>query len=858
MRHDGTWATYQGIPCLSVRFRRTRGTSADRSQVTIPVPAGFVWRAPTRAELLEPIEAEPEPPEAAEVLSPTFGGATASAIELPATLDWIGDLVLGEDAAQLLVVPGLVVTGIERDSVDTPTDTPVDVLRLTLVDQRVFWARGAVTRWSYNVLRPDGTLRKDTLRSTTRAQPGQAGAADEQGRLSLGEIAADVVKALPFSPELADAPEDWFRDYREVKFPRRELAARAASTLATLGEAVEPCLDLDGRVSFHRPGAGRVGWAEGGRGANANEIPGAEVTGNGFSREALFPEQWLVVTGLERVATVALDDAEPVLWINDAPVLLSEEIVRELTDGRYGLDWLAKVVNLPGIDHGAEGVSPDVVDLLAKQAWRYFRVRGVEAIEGGKYTGKPGPNAHLLPLLARAETAGAARVPVTVEAYRWETRHERAASAQTDKLSAANRALAAIRERARTLDVATGGLGAAPLDDGNPTVARDGINIAGLSAAQILGRLSPADVDIEQLDRHLRALRRAELLREQGQDALAQEFLDAYGEKVAAVNETNPGASEHFALARELSKLERENAEGLGTLTQGLGADQGAASAAAAIRRPPYGPQIDRAVAEAAGKIAAAKQSAAASQAATAAGFDPRKSNEIVYLANLPRKRDAGARVVSAEAGVVQTSGLAGWVADQAVGHPAQTNFVPRAVRVIFGAKLAPRIDLQPGQLLDRIATGGAVEAATTGGGQDYIPANVLTEAASYYESAWLRTAQGRVEPARIEDVPMNQATVVRNRWRELIPMPPGVSNRPELDGDARKLALQLSKRPDRLASASIEAAGPWSVNCDGLVSGVSIVMEQQGGVPCGFTTFVDVGGEGTVEVGTGTRERRA
>jgi hypothetical protein len=837
-----------------VRFRRTRGTSADVSQVTLPVSGGFTWRAPERKDYIEPIGAEPAPPAVAAVLAPTFGGATAGAIELPEFLEWSGDLVLGEDASQLLVVPGLFITKVQRERIDTPTGEPLDVVKLTLADQRLFWARGAVSRHSYNVIRADGTVRKDTLRGTVApaegAAPAQAGAPDEP--VPLSEIAADVVKSLPFQPSLGRVPAEWLSDRREVKFRPHELAARAAVQLGTLGEAVEPCLDLDGRVSFYRPGEGAIGWAADGSGPNVNPIPGEETTGAGFDREALFPEQWLLVVGEERVASVALDDAEPVLWVNGSAVLLSEEAVRELTGGRYGLDWLRKVVVLPGIDHGADGVPAEVVDLLAKQAWRFYRVRGLEKIEAGKYTGEPGPNAHLLPLLDRAELDGARRRGVTIEAYKWETRHERAATQQTDKLSAANQALATITRRLRDL---SNEIGANPLDDGNPRVARDGINVAGLTAGQMLGGLLPFDqkdlIDTEQVDRYLKVLRRVELLKEQGRDAFAEEYLSAYRDKVAAINENDPGASENFALAQQLAKFEKENAEALNFLVTG---DE----QALAQLREVYGPQIDRAARDAAAKIAAAKESAAADAAAREAGFDPRKSHEIVYLSNLPREIDAGARVVSRELGVVRTSGLAGWVADQAVGHPAQTEFVPRAVRVTFGATLRPRIDVAPGQVLDRVTTGGLAERAASGGGQDVVPADVLSEAASVYRSAWLRTAQGRVEPVALEDVPLHMASVARKRWRELIPLPPGVSNRAKLDGDARKLALSLSKRPERLESRTVEAAGPWAVQCDGVVAGVSIVMEQNRGVPCGFTTVVDVGGEGTVDVRQGTRERGA
>lgn len=845
MRNDGTWATYQGIPCLQVSFRRTRGVSADTSTVTIPASPAATLRVPARAELLAPIEPAPVPPGLEAVLaeSPSFAVA-----ELPSFLRWEGDLVLAEDASQPLVIPGLIVVSIERDTIDS-ADDELDVLRLTLADQRLLWARGLLGQWTYNALRTDGTVRRDTLRKLE----------GEPRRWRLNEIASEVVGYLPREPRIGQTPVAWSSDEREVRFERRALAAEAAATLATLGGAVEPCLDLDGRVSFYRPGDGRVGWAAGGSGPNAQDLPDAEIAGRGFSREQLFPEQWVVVVGRERVATVALDDCEPVLWIEGAPVLLSEELVRELTGGRYGLGWLRKLVLLPGTEHGARGVSPDVVDTLAKQAWRYWRVRGVETIEGGKYTGDPGPNAHLLPLRDRAETADSARLPVSVECYGWETRTERVASTRTEKLDAANRKLATIREEARQQRTVSesaasavsrslfGTEASAPLDQHNPEVARTGGNVAALSFREMNGgRLLPADLNAERVDTYLRVLRRAELLKESGRAATAEEYVAAYRERVAAEAELSPGAAAEFALASELAKLERESAEAT------FQTDANQRDTFLSL----YTPRVKRLIEEASRDARLAREAAAADQARRDAGL-PDPAIESVYLFNKARRPDAGAQVVSAELGVVRTSGLAGWVADESVGHPAQTSFVPRAVRVLFGAALRPRIDITPGQLLDRVLTGGAIQRAATGGGQDVIP-QVLSEQESHYESAWLRVAPGRVQQVKIEDVPMSQATRVERRWRELVPLPPGRSNREQLDADAQQIALQLSRRPDQLTGALVEAVGPWPVQCDGVVSGVTITLEQQGGAPCGFTTLVQVGGEGTVPVETGTRERRA
>lgn len=923
MNHQGTWATYQGVPCISVRFRRTRGIAADLSQVVVPAQpvSNLTWPEPPAGAFDRRVVPEALPAGLAAALQ-----GNPKPLALPAGFQWEGDLVLAEDGTQPLVVPGMVIVRVERED-PTATGSP-EFLRLTLADQRLFWGMGALGKWRFNVLRKDGTVSKDTLKPDGK-------------RYSLADTAREVVGDMWRAPRLNRVPADWATDVRDVEFGAYARASESLEALAVAGNAAGPCYHLDGEVGIYHHGEGMVGWAPEGKGENREQFPADQVTARGFSWDAQFPSPWLLVVGGPRVATVALDDWEPVVMVRGTPHLLSEELVRELTGGKHGLVWLAKLLFVASAGQAADGVDDEVVQLLMRQAWRYYRLPGAEKHLEGRYTGEPGHNAHLLPLLPRAETAAGQRLPVTVQTYSHETRRKRyQGTTEGGKLIAAKRKLAEIRAAAKTRAAQQGQTSA--LETDGRTVRRGAggnrlTTIRGLSLRDMLGRVAADDgaaqrirddfassdgvlsgltdpLDFlqgvaegftdevtrgvrivggevppalrgEKVEQYMRELRRVEQLKEQGQSTEAERYRAALAERVAAESSLGDGtAALAFELAQKLTGYERDAANGAGTP---------AAFREAFVRQ--FGSLVRQEVERSANRMQQAREASRTAQETGTAGG---QITTAVYLHNKRRSDDGGARVVDADLGVVRTSGLAGHVLDENVASASRTQFVPKPVRVLFGAKLAPRVDKPPtqAQLATRTGTRSAAgtvdrearaatarqerqaaaeqlvadtKAATqrlvasllavmgsapiVEGGDHVIPA-ALGERESVYTSAWYRSARGKVEPALLDAVPLAQATVVRRpRWQELVPLParPGepatVSNKAQLDAEARKLALALANRPDRVREASLEVAGPWPVQCDGVVAGVEIVMHQVGGAPCGFTTTVATGGDSTL-----------
>ncbi|MCA9312691.1 MAG: hypothetical protein KDA21_15865, partial [Phycisphaerales bacterium] len=481
MKHAGTFATYQGIPCTAVRYRNARGARASVSEVEIPAPlleasggkpdqtqSGFRWSEWNAADLAA--QARPQAPEGVDE---AFAGAPRGALSLPRRLQWEGTLSLAEDPQRVLSIPGLAIVRIEKVDASANKAALAHFYRLTLVDWRFFLGRGAVTEWNFNVVRQDGTVRLDT---TKAFPPGE--------RYSLDEIAEVLRAGIWRHPEIARTPPAWDTNTREVTFLPFESMATALPKLCAYGEVVEPCLHIDGELAFYAPGEGMVGWAPEGKGENTEDLPDDHKAAEGLSWESAWPEEYVMVVGGPRVATVAVDDSEPVLMLDGVPALLTEQLVRNLTKNRYGLEWLAKIVMMPPSDHYVEGVPEATVKLLTEQAWNFYRVREAEKSEVGdypdgskglRYTGEPGANAHLLPLLDRAGTAGGARRAVTVESYSWDVkkRRFRDATESGEQLASANQALAEIRQAvAKELRKRQSPRGN-PLGQKNPPLATD-------------------------------------------------------------------------------------------------------------------------------------------------------------------------------------------------------------------------------------------------------------------------------------------------------------------------------------------------------------------------------------------------
>lgn len=868
---SGTFATYQGLPCLSVRLVRSRGIGSDRSTVTIPIESweALSWRGPSDVNL-----DEPPPLEVPTTIAGSFAGPVGR-MELPRELRYEGTLVLSEDPSHVMAVPGLAILRVETEQ---GAESGPPFVRLTLVDVRAFWSRGLLARWSYN-LQDGDFVRQDTIK--------------EDGTLfSLAEVLDDVAGSLWRRPDVTAKPAGLASDLREVAFAPWAQSSVALQELANLAGAEEPCLRLDNTIALHEPGDGKLGWARNGEGPNAEPIPpefilDEEGRGRRDTAEKGWPDEYLVFVGLPRIASVALDEWEPVLLFEGAPFYLSEQLVRDLTDQKHGLDWLQKFVLLPSADQGSvRGVDDRVLKLLREQAYRYWRLPGAElrggrgavasgpilftpgenllsagaavvdaalgAEDQGYYTGAPGPNAHLLPLLDRAETTGGGRrLPPRVEAFGFEEKRRKfEASAATAALVQVNRERAALRSAAATRAAQSAIRN--PFDYGNPPArpraARNGT--PGLSIDDFNGgALLPAGLERERVEYYLRELRRANLLRELSPD-LAQRYEQTLRSEAEAGAASGRPDQISLELARQLVGLEGEAADSFFELNPFNSAAVSQANLREALLRQ-SGAQARSAIEQAAQRSAQLRRR---SQGREAAALNPEALMGPVFLQNKRRTTDAGARVVSAELGIVRTSGLAGIVRDQGVHDRIMTSFKPMPVRVTFGARLRPRVDKPP---TDRVPTqpGRLPEASDADQGPDNVVPQVLSARESYYASAWRRTGVGRVVRVEVEDVPLHRASRVSVRFQELVALT-GISNRPRLDQQAEATAREMSRRKDEIRSQSLSVAGPWPVQCDGLISRVEVVMNKAGGAPCGFTTRVTIGGTATEAAPSRTRER--
>lgn len=888
---QGTYARYQGIPCSEVRFKRSRGIGADRSTVKIPLAVwdSLTWGAPSSQTLDAP------PPIETPTDIPNALTGPPARLVLPNELRYEGTLVLSEHSSHVVSIPGLVIFSVE--TVELSEDGS-SFVRLTLLDVRAFGNRGVLSRWRFNAMRPDGAPDKDTLKPDGK-----------QYTLSeiLDALAADAWR----KPSVAVRPGAWANDQREAVFEPFGLASVAMRQLANLGGAEAPCLLLDNSLAFHEPGEGFLGYAPGGAGPNTEPLPPSHFadengTGRKLTAEKGWPAEYLLFVGKERIASVAIDGWEPVLMINGSAQYLSEALVRQLTEGKHGLDWLQKFVLLSSAQQGSiAGVDDRVLKILREQAYRYWRLPGAEkrggAAEGGVsglarqsatgllgaigiatqdavnaassegsdgfYTGEPGRNAHLLPLLDRAETAaGGRRLPPRVEAFGFEVKHRKFDA------SSSSAALINVRQRQRQVQQAATALAireglSNPFGFSNPPLVDPDVigsdlgrgRVNPLTLGDMAGGLLPPGVERERVEHYLREFRRAQLLQDLSPE-LASSFRDSLRDEARAVGDRNgigEAETEALELARELAGFEQDALNDASTF--GDSAEENRESLRERFRAQ-FGPIVDGNIAEAGRKMQEARKR---TQALREAGVGPAKLMGPTFLQNKRRSVDAGARVVSRELGVIRTSGLAGLVREQGVHVAAMTSLRPAPVRVTFGAMVRPRVDVPPA------APGGRVPTETGVPSQSALPQasndlqladqvpGALSERESYYTSAWRRTARGVVEQVDLESLPTHRAVRVPVRWRELVALE-GLSNKPSLDKQARKAAQELSRAADEVRSQSVSVVGPWPVQCDGLISQVEIVSGTQDGAICGFTTLVTVGGSNTEPVPGKTRERGA
>ena len=891
----GTLATYQGFPCAELVFRRSRGYAGDRCEVTIlaaSFPGAFDWRAAADELAARPVLEVVADPAAA------FADVPLDAYPIAQGLNYEGTLCMGEDPSAVISIPGLVVTSIEVAVADD-AGGPAWV-RLSLADERLFWPFGVSLRWRWNELRTDGTYSRETLRTDGTPFP-------------LEAVAREALLAVWRRPPLSRVPDSWRTTSREVVSAPFPSGQRLLSGLVALEQAADPCLELGGGVAIYKPGEGKVGYAPTLSGPNVAEIPASVISeeegaGLGAVEEATWPAEFLIVTGDARVATVALDAWEPVLMIDGSPFYLSEELVRfltggEVTDtpragspgvsdrtvagGRYGLDWLRKWITLPNADLGAEGVSDSILRLFADQAWKVYRLPGAEEIAGGFYTGGLGRNAHLLPMLDRAETTGrGSRLPPTVYSFSWEQRRKRWNA--TEEQAALNIARLQMSDIRRAVDnlLTSRGLGQTnPLDQsGNATtggsasnaVSRGLVQLKGLTIGDMVGgELLPAGVDASTMNEALREYRKIAKLRELGQDELAGRYERALEERIKAEDALGDGTrADAYAVAKELAGFE----------ATAFANEFGDGNARHAFKDQ-FGAIAKQKLSELGRKSFKARREA---QSAREAGRSQGTLLSAVYLSNRPRQIDLGAQITAADLGVVTLSKASGWLEDPSpdkggtgtqtrapdappapidtappivdLPDPSLARFAPKPVRVLFGARVRPRVDVPGGTGADGTrergeerpdglndATASVIQQlvnATTGPGQsgDFVPL-VLGDDLTYYAAAFKRESASKVAQIPLADVPLDRALPIPRGWVELVPLT-GIGNRTALDEEARTIAEGAMSKPERVKSATYTAIGAWPVQCDGIVSSVEIRLEQADGAPCGFTTRISVGGD--------------
>lgn len=866
----GTYATFQGFPLRSCQFNRSRGFQASTSTVEImasALPAGWTVEAPSPQTLFS-----------SKVPSKSTDNRLAKGFAAAGKLV-MRYVVSGAEEYTVEVEPLYIVRAetIRRGS-------SIERVRLTLADIRYFWPRGLLPRWSFNRRRANGEIALDSV-------IGKADAAlvgGSPGELFTREqIARYVVRRLAGSPNLVGSPTRWKLDKSGVEFPAYKPALLAVQQLVAKAGLEDPCLRLDGAVDMPEAEVGLLGYAPGGSGPNSKPFESRfrlykDGQGQGRVVEPGYAEEFVVVTGGKRVASVALDDWEPVLYLPGRVVVpLNEENVRKLTRGRYGMAWLSEFVLRPPALKSDPNVDPEVTDLLGDQAWRLWRMPGVEVPDGAERSAvtafdiaggsdaagvgglfaesvgtKAGPNAHLLPMEPRAELENGRRVAITVEIFHFTTEHITLRSEPSlERLSEIGRQIAAVKAARPGVPgkVSTAGsLGTVSVLDVLTKETRDELKSLGISSAEIQRMLDTV--------RSIEDARRAG----SGGDAYADTRLRLERERLEEEEKAGrgrPGQTAMFDAATEVVKLEKELGKDASTLRQALGAVfLDPVEAARRLSGDPNAQQtlktilarsnalrelVNLRIQELA-KRAANERARAAERFAASGTTGVTKPLAHVLYSNRPkpraggvtRKIDQDAIVYDEHAGVIRTSELAGHVDPD--GAPATTlgkaRFVPRPVRVIFGTTLRPRVDVPPG--VQGAESGGSVPGKS---GLNVIP-SVLSDEEGHYRAAFARVARGTAVAVGINDDVLARGTLVDDPdLVELVPLD-GRSNAADLDVRARELAIDRFNAPDVTKSERVLLAHPWPVQCDGVVESVQITMREKDGAPCGFETLVTTG----------------
>lgn len=876
---SGALAIYQGWVCSSVRLVRTRGFGASLSQVEFHVlgyPGAIRLEPSTEVQAID-VEAF----KARLIQGRTVSGS-GDPLPQPGVLRAAGELVLLEvDTAgkvyQLRVRPLYVV---KVETARRSNRGTVSRIRVTLADARLRWDRGGMSRWSWNRYRANGTLAYDSLKA---GQPWR-----------WDEVAGEVVGALHGQPALSRSPARFAAPAGPFQLPPFPAAVEALGQLVRDHHLADPCLAWDGSVGLWDSGEGRVGATNVGQDArptgaeNVLDFPPELVldkqgSGKGHTVEFHHPPEVVIVVAGPRIATIALDDWEPCLVVEGrllqggppdgaepeagggpGPTRIlpltedgrGEATVRRLTGGRYGLDWLKVWILGPRSHQDVPGLSRDVAQLLASQAWRVFRCPGVEVpLTPGAEDTEAGPNAHLLPLLERAETTGGRRLPVTVETYSfapvsWELRgegaEEDAARVARRNLSTLKRQIkAAVAERFRTGSELVARVGA-PQDPFDGAEVRFG-DVLGdsrgdrLTPGTMRELISDAD-DLFTSEELAQALEQARLLERIGTMA-SQGFVAPYEQALKELFAAEgKGRDVLLDAAKEVLALERqleEDRNAFESVEEQLQESSGLRDALKArIRQQLLAVRRAREEEELRSRLA---------------GGAPRQARPRAAMTHKNHRRsvDPGAVVLDPDLGLIKTSRLTGWLFEPAVPVAAATKFVPKAVRVLFGAVLRPKVS--------RPLTQSVATAPGSGGGDNRVT-DALGDDESHF-TAWYRRIAGQVsflDPATLTEEARAQlrrdAVTLRHPelGAELVPLAGG-SNADQLRLAAEQFARPLLLRADRIEEARLTVARPWAVNCDGVVAGVEIRSRQD---MRGFETKIVTGSSAPAIEPMRTRER--
>lgn len=869
---SGALAIFQGWVCSSVRLSRARGFGASISSVEF-----HVYGYPGTVQIQESEEVDPINVEAfrARLLQGRTISGTGDALPQPGVLRRAGELVLLEvDRAgkvyQLRVRPLYVV---RVETVRRANRGQVSRVRVTLADARLTWDRGGMSRWSWNRYRADGSLAYDSLRAGSP--------------WTLTEIAEQMVDALHGDAKLGHAPQRFAAPAGPINLSPYPAAVEALGELVRGQRLAEPCLAWDGSVGLWDPGEGLVAAA--GTGAdgfpsgaeNVTPLPAELVlhkggTGKGHTVELSHPPEVAIVVAGPRVATCAVDDWEPCLFVQGRILPLTEDgrgeaTVRKLTNGRFGLDWLKFWILGPKSHQDTPGLGRELADLFASQAWRLYRLPGVEVpLTPGAEDTEVGPNAHLLPLLERAETNAGRRIPVTVETYSYSpvTHELRGEGAAEDAARAARRALATLKRQIRRAAGVAADQEARPGDvellsgalllgsrtaaaartrdpfDGAEVIVENPLRPAGgsrLTPGTIRDLLRDAE-DLFTTEDVAGAVATARLL-DRITEATDAGYANLYKQALDQLYKAEGrGRDSLLEAAREVLALEKrllERANSTESVEERLQESSGEREAIrASLRNRLLALRREREEERLRSRL-----SGGAPQPARA------RTPQLTHV-NRDRSVDAGAVVLDPDLGLIRTSRLAGWLHEPAVPVAHATFFVPKAVRVLFGATLRPKVS--------RPITQQPPRAPGSGGGDNYVP-EALSDEESWF-TAWYRRESGQVSHLDPSTLPADDREKLRaiavtlhhpELGAELVPLAGG-SNADVLRLGAEPFARQVLLQPGKVEEARLTLARPWAVNCDGVVSGVEITMREGAR---GFETLV-VTGFRAPEIQGGTRER--